>query len=168
MLFNSITYFVFLAIVYVVYRSLKHRGQNLLLLIASYVFYGWWDERFLFLIVVSTVVDYSCGLLIHGGAIRRTNRTIASLWLIASCLFFVVIDWSGLSAPTHGLSWEWARAATQDNGWAILVASIAAVIVAARKGGEIGSSPDCVCRISTRALNPELTGIEQFRRRQRT
>ena len=52
MLFNSIEFPIFLLVIYIGYRILPFRGQNLLLLIASYIFYGWWDERFLFLIVV--------------------------------------------------------------------------------------------------------------------
>ena len=68
MLFNSLEFFLFLPIVFILYwwvfnKSLK--AQNVLILIASYVFYGWWDWRFLFLIAFSTVVDYLCGLSIH-------------------------------------------------------------------------------------------------------
>jgi len=37
------------------------RWQNIWLLAASYLFYGWWDVRFLFLIVISTALDYCCG-----------------------------------------------------------------------------------------------------------
>ena len=68
MLFNSIEYLLFLPTVFVFYwfvfnKYLKH--QNLLILISSYVFYGWWDWRFLSLIFLSTVVDYFVGLKIH-------------------------------------------------------------------------------------------------------
>ena len=63
MLFNSITFFVFFAIVYSAYLLLQGRlrWQNLLLLVASYVFYGWWDWRFLSLIALSTLVDFWVG-----------------------------------------------------------------------------------------------------------
>lgn len=65
MLFNSIDFAIFLPIVFVLYwfvtaRSLK--AQNFLLLAASYLFYGWWDWRFLSLIVASSVVDFLVGL----------------------------------------------------------------------------------------------------------
>ena len=51
MLFNSLEFAVFLPIVFLVYWLLRNRGpQNAFLVIASYVFYGWWDWRFLFLI----------------------------------------------------------------------------------------------------------------------
>jgi alginate O-acetyltransferase complex protein AlgI len=67
MLFNSITYAIFFPIVFFLYwfvlaKNLKY--QNLLLLIASYIFYGWWDWKFLALIVLSTVADYYIAILI--------------------------------------------------------------------------------------------------------
>ena len=67
MLFNSIDFAVFLPIVFLLYwfvfnKNLKH--QNTLLVAASYLFYGWWDWRFLSLIIFSTVVDYSVGVLL--------------------------------------------------------------------------------------------------------
>jgi len=69
-LFNSITFPVFLVVVLLVYYRLKHRSQNLFLLASSYVFYGWWDWRFLFLLVLSTVVDFFCAKAIESG---KTN-----------------------------------------------------------------------------------------------
>lgn len=58
MLFNSFVFWAFFAVVIVLYWRLNHRGQNFLLLIASYVFYGYWDWRFLGLIAFSTIVDF--------------------------------------------------------------------------------------------------------------
>ena len=66
MLFNSQTFFVFFLIVYLLYLISDHKWQNRLLLVASYVFYGWWDWRFLSLIGISTVVDYIFALKIAG------------------------------------------------------------------------------------------------------
>ena len=68
MLFNSPEFLLFLPIVFGLYwfvtqRSLK--AQNLLLLVASYVFYGWWDWRFLGLIALSTIVDFLVGIRIE-------------------------------------------------------------------------------------------------------
>jgi alginate O-acetyltransferase complex protein AlgI len=67
MLFNSIDFAVFLPIVFVLYWFVTNRNlklQNLLILVASYFFYGWWDWRFLSLIFFSTVIDYSIGILL--------------------------------------------------------------------------------------------------------
>lgn len=64
MLFNSIDFAIFLPLVFAVYWGLNKAGlklQNMLILIASYVFYGWWDWRFLALIIFSTLVDYTVG-----------------------------------------------------------------------------------------------------------
>jgi D-alanyl-lipoteichoic acid acyltransferase DltB (MBOAT superfamily) len=58
MFFDTPVYFLFLAIVVLVNWRLGRQRQNILLLIASYFFYGWWDWRFLFLIFTSTVVDF--------------------------------------------------------------------------------------------------------------
>ncbi|MBN2843101.1 MAG: MBOAT family protein [Sedimentisphaerales bacterium] len=64
MSFISIEFLVFLPIVFALYWSLADRSlrwQNLLVVVASYVFYGWWDWRFLSLIFISTIIDYSVG-----------------------------------------------------------------------------------------------------------
>ena len=67
MLFNSLDFAVFLPIVFILYwfvtaKNLKF--QNVLLVVASYLFYGWWDWRFLSLIVFSSLVDYTIGRLL--------------------------------------------------------------------------------------------------------
>lgn len=65
MLFNSIDFAVFLPIVFILYWFVTRRNlrlQNLLVVLASYLFYGWWDWRFISLIVISTVVDFTVGI----------------------------------------------------------------------------------------------------------
>lgn len=65
MFFNSRDFEIFLPIVYILYWFVIHKNlkyQNFLILVASYVFYGWWDWRFLSLIVFSTMVDYTVGV----------------------------------------------------------------------------------------------------------
>ena len=88
MIFNSLEFFIFLFIVFVLYwvflkKSLK--AQNVLLLIASYVFYGWWDWRFLSLILLSTNVDYFVGIAIHSSDKKSKRKR----WLWFSVLFNV-------------------------------------------------------------------------------
>ena len=64
MLFNSIDFAIFLPIVFILYWFVTNKNlklQNLLIVVASNVFYGWWDWRFLSLIFFSTVVDYTVG-----------------------------------------------------------------------------------------------------------
>lgn len=65
MLFNSIDFFIFLPLVFIIYwygfnRNLKY--QNLFILFSSYLFYGWWDWRFLSLIIFSSLIDYIISL----------------------------------------------------------------------------------------------------------
>ncbi len=62
MIFNSIDFLLFFPAVYLIYLKLPHRGQNFFLLGASYFFYGYWDYRFLSLLIISTIVDYSASL----------------------------------------------------------------------------------------------------------
>lgn len=67
MLFNSIDFAIFLPIVFILYWFVLNKNvknQNLLIFIVSYIFYGWWDWRFLSLILFSTVVDYAIGILL--------------------------------------------------------------------------------------------------------
>ena len=64
MLFNSIDFAIFLPIVFILYWFVFNKNlkfQNLLIVVSSYVFYGWWDWRFLSLILFSTLVDYTVG-----------------------------------------------------------------------------------------------------------
>ncbi|TYA71876.1 MBOAT family protein [Seonamhaeicola marinus] len=82
MIFNSVAFLVFFVIVFVLYWFLgkKHlKIQNVLLLIASYFFYGWWDWRFLSLIIFSTVIDYILGIIIDASIKRKKFYLILSL-----------------------------------------------------------------------------------------
>ena len=68
MLFNSIEFAIFLPIVFLLYWLVFNRNlklQNLFILVASYVFYGWWDWRFLFLIAFTSACTYVSGILIE-------------------------------------------------------------------------------------------------------
>jgi len=85
MLFNSGDFFFFFIVVYLLYIRLPHRGQNTLLLIASYFFYGYWNVRFLILIFISTIVDYTAGLTIYHNKLKN-NEKAAKRWMILSVL----------------------------------------------------------------------------------
>ena len=65
MLFNSLDFAIFLPLVFILYWFVANKSlkvQNLLIVFSSYLFYGWWDWRFLSLIIFSTLIDYSIGL----------------------------------------------------------------------------------------------------------
>ena len=104
MVFNSLTYAIFFVVVLAIYHSSRHRAQNAILLIASYVFYGWWDLRFLFLIALSTTFDYWAGLLINNGYLTKREKLLPAISL--SCVGFVSlgISYGGtLTSPRLGI-----------------------------------------------------------------
>lgn len=80
MLFNSIEFLLYLPIVFLLYWFVFHRRrwQNLFIVIASYVFYGWWDWRFLFLIALTSICSYWSGLLLEHYNDRQRKRLIVS------------------------------------------------------------------------------------------
>ena len=81
MLFNSIDFAIFLPSVFFLYWFIANRNlkaQNLLILAASYFFYGWWDWRFLSLIAISTLVDFSVGLGLSYHQSPRARKAL--LW----------------------------------------------------------------------------------------
>ena len=85
MLFNSIDFAIFLPIVLILYWFVANKNlklQNLLIVAASYLFYGWWDYRFLSLILFSTIVDYSVGI----GLLKQENITKRKILLWTSIL----------------------------------------------------------------------------------
>jgi D-alanyl-lipoteichoic acid acyltransferase DltB (MBOAT superfamily) len=82
MLFNSLEFFIFLPIVFLLYwfvfgKNLKL--QNFFIVFASYVFYGWWDWRFLSLIIFSSVLDYGIGVFLSSE--NRPKRRRILLWI---------------------------------------------------------------------------------------
>ncbi|MDM1521809.1 MBOAT family protein [Empedobacter sp. 225-1] len=82
MLFNSISFAIFLPIVFALYWLLRKsfKLQNILLLIASYYFYGCWDWRFMFLLGFSTLLDYYSGIKIE----EATSQNLKKIWLTIS------------------------------------------------------------------------------------
>ncbi|MEZ4896468.1 MAG: MBOAT family O-acyltransferase [Saprospiraceae bacterium] len=68
MLFNSVDFGLFFPVVFVIYWLLANRelkSRNAFLLVVSYIFYGWWDWRFLALIAFSSLVDYAVGMALY-------------------------------------------------------------------------------------------------------
>ena len=85
MLFNSLQFILFFPVVLVLYHLAGHRLQNRLLLAASYVFYGMWDWRFLFLIAGSTLVDFCCGRRIARSNDARLRKLLLILSISINC-----------------------------------------------------------------------------------
>ena len=81
MLFNSIDFALFLPIVFILYWLVINknlRTQNILIILSSYIFYAWWDWKFLFLILFSTIIDYIIGLKIYKE--KKEKKRLRLLW----------------------------------------------------------------------------------------
>lgn len=107
MLFNSLTFVIFLTVVYGVWRALPgFRARNGWLLLASYVFYGAWDWRFLGLIFLSTAVDYFAARFMHG----RSGRARKAALVVSLCVnlgmlgLFKYLDF-GIESMLRLLAW---------------------------------------------------------------
>lgn len=85
MLFNSFEFVFFLPIVFTLYwliSSRRIKGQNFLILVSSYVFYGWWDARFLSLIIFSTLLDFTLGYFLGKEQDQKRRRSILILSIV--------------------------------------------------------------------------------------
>ena len=77
MLFNSINFALFLPLVFLLYWFIpksNFKQQNIILLVASYFFYGCWNWRFLFLLIFSTFLDYYTGIKMSGTKTQQTRK----------------------------------------------------------------------------------------------
>lgn len=85
MQFNSLEYVIFLPVVFLLYWFVfkRHKWQNVFLLAASYLFYGWWDWRFLLLIAFTSVFSFACGILIENYKGNRKRQKAVNALNIA-------------------------------------------------------------------------------------
>ena len=82
MLFNSIDFAIFLPIVFILYWFVVNKSlklQNILIVVSSYIFYGWWDWRFLSLVLFSTLIDYFIGRGLLNQEDKVKRKTL--LWI---------------------------------------------------------------------------------------
>jgi D-alanyl-lipoteichoic acid acyltransferase DltB (MBOAT superfamily) len=82
MSFNSLPFIAFLVALVCVYRRLSITRQNAFLLAASYVFYCWWDWRFGFLLMASTVVDFFVGLRLGAATVASTRKKYLAVSIV--------------------------------------------------------------------------------------
>ncbi len=87
--FNTLLFAQFFAVIYLLYLAMGRRylWQNRLLLIASYVFYCFWDWRFLSLIIISTIINYYCGIRIGDSEHPRSRK----LFFVSSICFNLLL-----------------------------------------------------------------------------
>jgi D-alanyl-lipoteichoic acid acyltransferase DltB (MBOAT superfamily) len=136
MLFNSAEFAIFFVIVYGLYGVLhKHyRVQNWLLLAASFLFYGWWDVRFLYLFILTTTVDFYCAIMVDRGRVPLRQRLIESAVLVGSAFLCVTLQWKAVTLVRSGLSVsamvDWGNLlAAGTTGWGVFLGTLAAVIL---------------------------------------
>lgn len=87
MLFNSLEFLLFLPTVFFLYWFVfknQLRAQNVLLLVASYIFYGWWDWRFLSLIIASTFLDYFIAIQLGKTDISKNRKLLMGISLVGN------------------------------------------------------------------------------------
>lgn len=98
MLFNSIDFAIFLPIVFILYWIIGSRRvtlQNSFILLASYIFYGWWDWRFLTLIFFSSIVDYLVGITLANEVVLTKRKIYLCISIISNLgilIFFKYYD----------------------------------------------------------------------------
>ncbi|MCW9036410.1 MULTISPECIES: MBOAT family O-acyltransferase [Altibacter] len=122
MLFNSFDFGFFLVIVYALYWSIgthRRKAQNLLLLVSSYVFYGLWDWRFLFLLLGSSLIDYFAGQLLQ----RNTQKSYRKLILWSSLLWNlgVLVLFKYFNFFTEGFTELFAVSEGSYDFWSVVI-----------------------------------------------
>ena len=122
MLFNSIDFAIFLPIVFLLYwfaTKGNYKIQNILLLVASYFFYGCWDWRFLFLLVFSTLLDYFTGIKMHEAGNERMKKFWFWLSVVVNLGFLGVFKYYNffVSSFAEGLT----QLGIQSNFWTLQV-----------------------------------------------
>ena len=85
MTFTTLTFLIFLALFFPLYWGLRQRrAQNVLIVLASYVFYGWWDWRFCGLMLAASLLDYGVGLGLEKTDVPRRRKLLLTLGLTAN------------------------------------------------------------------------------------
>lgn len=90
MFFNSIDFAIFLPLVFFLYWFVTNKNlriQNILIVIASYIFYGWWDWRFLALIVFSTFTDFLTGILLSKQESNKIRKILLGISILINISF---------------------------------------------------------------------------------
>lgn len=130
MLFNTFTFAIFFLIVYYIYWLNKNnfKVQNLILFISSYIFYGWWDFRFLVLLILASFLDYTSSILIYRGELSFSNKLKSYGFLIGAVFLLVFLQKNKINLHYPFLS----KISANDNsifGWWLLIATLGFIIL---------------------------------------
>ncbi len=91
--FNSISFLVFIVLFFSTYIYLKGKARLYFILISSYFFYGWWDFRYLGLIIISTSIDYFAGIKISREETEQKRKTFLAISVIANLLILFIFKY---------------------------------------------------------------------------
>lgn len=118
--FHSITFAIFLPVVFLIYWELCHRVrvQNLFIIAVSYLFYGWWDRRFLLLIFLCTLSAYGAGLTLGRLSGRGARRVVLWSEIVLNVGVLVLFKYfnffsESLQALFAGLGWHFSAVTLQ-------------------------------------------------------
>ncbi|MCR9287608.1 MAG: MBOAT family protein [Bacteroidetes bacterium] len=114
MIFNSLAFFVFIALFFPIYFALKGRNRLWLCLAGSYFFYGWWDWRFLSLIITSTLVDYYVGLSLDNTDEKPKRKQLLIASIIVNLGFLAFFKYFNFFTDSFALL---AGSMGWDPGW---------------------------------------------------
>src|SRR4051812_24339650 len=120
MLFNTFHFAYFFALLLPLYWALPHRPQNYLLLAASYYFYACWDWRFLSLLILSTAMDYACGLAVDRIEEQRKRKLFVALSMALNLGMLGIFKYYDFFADSLQLAL--ARAGVSVSLWHLKVA----------------------------------------------
>lgn len=132
--FNTLEFAIFLTIVLLLFAAIRALGrsrrlENLMLVFASCIFYGWWDRRFLFLFMFSTWLDYFCGLAMlnrRPAAIKCV--TLFVIFVAGAILLCAPFDWPALGADCqkwlHGERVMPSIRLAAEGGWREMMAAL--------------------------------------------
>lgn len=93
MLFNSFEFLIFFIVVIAIYFSIAHKYRWLLLLLSSYFFYGYWEIKYLIIIVVSTLIDFYVGIKIHESNQQSQKKTFLYVSLLSNLSILFVFKY---------------------------------------------------------------------------
>ncbi len=109
MLFTSLEFAIFFPIVFCLYWLLKkyHKAQLSLILLSSYVFYGWWDWRFLSLIIFSSVADFTLGILLGKEEDPKLRKLLVGISLLVNLGLLGVFKYFDFFAESFVAAFSW-------------------------------------------------------------
>jgi len=122
MLFNSTAFLLFLPIVFILYWFVTNKSlklQNTLIFVSSYIFYGWWDWRFLSLLAISSIIDFYASLRMEATDNDRVRKRW--LWLSMSSNLGILCFFKYYNFFVNSWVEAWASLGYHMSPWTVQV-----------------------------------------------